>query len=542
MPGLLTRYVAVELCKTMFLTTTILVTVIAFGAAIKPLAQNLISGGDIIKYVMVASVPMLQYALPFAAGFAATLVMHRFSVDNELLAMSVSGLSHGRIFRPLLLIGLGLFLFMVVLVNWGVPYFWARMEAMLARDVTRLLASSVRRGEAFSLGNTQIFADDVMIIDDPDDTNAESRLVLVGVAALETDNQKKPKTEFTADYATLDVYRIDGRAILKLALGESTIYREGDQALVRVPTAEPNALDLGQGFAEEPKSLTLGKMFHYRTNSENFPSVSKIRNRAFEQLVAANAWSCVTDEIDDGRSLVLRDNRRDEAYSIQAGSIKGAGLGGGVTVTELQGGLARRRAEASTARLELVESMPGQTPRFDLFFEPEAITDLEEPDTPRTRWQARVPRLELVACIDDVDVNASNAQLLESIKAMDSREGSRAAAIKADLVKTGTDLEKAHRDLRWDIDARMQQRFAQSALAPLLLLLGGVLAVSMKRSVPLLVYLVAFLPSIADILLISAGEQTLRAGPSAYGHILLWSGNAVVAVVMAAAWMRLRRN
>ena len=167
MPGLLTRYVAVELCKTMFLTTAILVTVIAFGAAIKPLAQNLISGGDIIKYVMVASVPMLQYALPFAAGFAATLVMHRFAVDNELLAMSVSGLSYGRILRPLLLIGLGLFLFMMVLVNWGVPYFWARMEAMLARDVTRLLASSVRRGEAFSLGNTQIFADDVMVIDDP---------------------------------------------------------------------------------------------------------------------------------------------------------------------------------------------------------------------------------------------------------------------------------------------------------------------------------------------------------------------------------------
>ena len=312
MPGLLTRYVVAELLKTMLLTTGVLVAVIAFGATIKPLAQSLLGGADILKYVLVASVPMLQYALPFAAGFAATLVMHRLAVDNELLAMSVNGISHARMFRPLFLIALGLLLFMLLLVNYGVPYFWGRMESMVARDVTRLLASSVRRGEAFSLGNTQIYADDVMLIEDPEDSDAESRLVLVGVAALETDNARKPKTEFTADYATLDVYRIDGRAILKLVLGESTIFREGDQALVRVPTAEPAAMDLGQGWSEEPKSLNLGEMLVYRDSSEEFPSVRRMREKVFAEIAAREAWNCVWDAIESGRPLVFRDVRRNE--------------------------------------------------------------------------------------------------------------------------------------------------------------------------------------------------------------------------------------
>ena len=42
--------------KTMVLNTTVLVAVIAFGAALTPLAQNLIGGGALLKYVLVASV------------------------------------------------------------------------------------------------------------------------------------------------------------------------------------------------------------------------------------------------------------------------------------------------------------------------------------------------------------------------------------------------------------------------------------------------------------------------------------------------------
>ena len=110
------------------------------------------------------------------------------------------------------------------------------------------------------------------------------------------------------------------------------------------------------------------------------------------------------------------------------------------------------------------------------------------------------------------------------------------------LMSAGTRVQGAIDSLRWDIDARIQQRVAQSLLAPLLLLLGSVLAVVLKHTQPLFVYLIAFLPSIISILLISTGEQTLRSGPSFKGEFLLWLGIAIIVLAICAAWNRLRRN
>ena len=90
MLGILTRTMAGELLKTILLTTAVLVSVIAFGAAIKPLARNLLGGTDILRYVALAAVPMLQYALPFSAGFGATLVMHRLATDKPSFGVFAS--------------------------------------------------------------------------------------------------------------------------------------------------------------------------------------------------------------------------------------------------------------------------------------------------------------------------------------------------------------------------------------------------------------------------------------------------------------------
>ncbi|MHC4181408.1 MAG: hypothetical protein ACYSWU_28245, partial [Planctomycetota bacterium] len=72
MPWLLYRYLLGELLRVFALCAAVLVLVIAFGAAIKPLAgDDLIGPLQTAKYIMLAAVPMLQFALPFAAGFAA---------------------------------------------------------------------------------------------------------------------------------------------------------------------------------------------------------------------------------------------------------------------------------------------------------------------------------------------------------------------------------------------------------------------------------------------------------------------------------------
>ena len=71
MPLMLYRYILKDLMRVILLTTVVLVTVIAFGAAIRPLADDQFLGPlQIIKYIMLAIVPPLAAPLkPLTPSF-----------------------------------------------------------------------------------------------------------------------------------------------------------------------------------------------------------------------------------------------------------------------------------------------------------------------------------------------------------------------------------------------------------------------------------------------------------------------------------------
>ena len=106
MPWRFYRYMLVDVLRQFAITAVILVVVIAFGATIKPLSNGgLLTGWDTLKYLALAIVPMLQFALPFAAAFAATICLHRMAQDNEIIAMSVSGQSYTKLLAPMAFLG-----------------------------------------------------------------------------------------------------------------------------------------------------------------------------------------------------------------------------------------------------------------------------------------------------------------------------------------------------------------------------------------------------------------------------------------------------
>ena len=214
----------------------------------------------------------------------------------------------------------------------------------------------------------------------------------------------------------------------------------------------------------------------------------------------------------------------------------------GVEIEEIENGQAIRRAYGATAKLRLSEALPGEEPRFDLIFDPEKISDLETPDLQAARWPSRLSRLELLECISDSGETLDNKALLARISEFDLPAGSFWDGFGAKITESGERIERARRELRWDIDARIQQRASQSLMAPLLLLLGALLAVVMKSSIPLAVYLVAFIPSILAILLISTGEQELRGGPTLLRELVLWSGNGLLLLAIIVVWLRIRRH
>ena len=120
-----------DLWKRILLTASILVTVIAFAAAIRPLADGKVGAVDALRFMGLAIVPMLQYALPFAAGFAATLTYHDFASDNEAMACSAGGISYKAMLGPAAFTGLALGLVIYALTTTAIPRFFSQIEQLI---------------------------------------------------------------------------------------------------------------------------------------------------------------------------------------------------------------------------------------------------------------------------------------------------------------------------------------------------------------------------------------------------------------------------
>jgi hypothetical protein len=75
-----------------------------------------------------------------------------------------------------------------------------------------------------------------------------------------------------------------------------------------------------------------------------------------------------------------------------------------------------------------------------------------------------------------------------------------------------------------------------------MIVLGAVLAIRLRGTNPLQVYLLSFLPAIVDILLISGGEQMLKEATTASGILVASSGNIALAVMIVVGYRQIARN
>lgn len=546
-----------DLVRIKLLTATVLVSVIAFGAAIRPIMQNLLGAEDLLQFVTLASVPMLQFALPFAGAFAGTIVYARLAADNEILAMSSAGLCYRRILMPAIGLGLVLFVAMAILLDAGVPRFWTSMQRLITRDVTRLFVGAVERGEALVIDNTQLYADEVAVIPgSADGIGPTSRLALVGVAAIELGPDGRPVTEFTAELATVDVYRENDSAYLKLLFRNATAYNSEEGALVSVPQAEPEAIDLGKGIRLKPKDLDLRGLIGVWRDVEHYHAVAEPRARAIAALGAVDCWSCIAERLESDGAVRLVDANGRRAFEVRNARVEGEKLvarkGATLELVELDRGSAGRRAEVSEAILR-----PDPRAREgELAFELVVSGDRAVAQTVDTRgntngrWPPRLTSLMPSACaITDrsarsVDELSAEASALASNGAMNGADAQVNPILRAqtNAISATNAMNESVRVVRADIVARIVQRINQSLCAPLMLILGAVLAIRLRGSNPLQVYLLAFIPSIVAVLLISGGEQMLRESTSVLGIFIATSGNIGLASMILIAYRQVARN
>jgi lipopolysaccharide export LptBFGC system permease protein LptF len=210
-PFTLWWYVSVEMWKLVLLTAAVLVTVIAFAAAVKPLADGKVGPEDAVKLMLLAMVPMLQYALPFAACFGATMAYHRLSSDNELTAAYAGGVSHRAVLAPAVVSGVVLAGVLLTLSNAVIPRFLRAMAEIVAQDAAKWVETAVQRGEALEMPgqNTYLYADKVFRAERKDGGDFDG-LRLLGVLVVQLDKTGRVESQVSARSADVWFRRVSG--------------------------------------------------------------------------------------------------------------------------------------------------------------------------------------------------------------------------------------------------------------------------------------------------------------------------------------------
>jgi lipopolysaccharide export LptBFGC system permease protein LptF len=480
---------------------------------------------------------MLQFALPFSAGFAATMVLHRMTTDNEILAAAVGGISYRRILLPIAGLGLVLMVIMVLLTQWVIPRFWGTMDRLITMDVTRLIQASIDKGTPVEIGNVQIHADRLLVQDDPPDTEAETRLVLLRVVAAELDRDGRIVTEVAARQAVVDVHRRSGQTYLMLALVDTVAYMGRTGQLYELPLSEPDAIAVPSAFKDRPMFLTQGQLLHLRKHPDSYSRVVYAKTALAESLLQAEVSDHIADRIASAGSIELSGGfgGLDHHLVVRADRFeRGRFLTDGwrpVEIEEFEGDRAVRRITSRKAITRPAVGSHLSHPTIDLVVHDCQVTDLRQGAAVNQRAELKIPDLSPPDFVSEDPSELPYRQLLTRAEGSIGITRHRAEYL-AEMVE----------DLRLAIDSRLLRRYALSLTGMLLLLLGATLAMWLRDSLPLVTYIWAFLPSILNVLMISGGDHMAREGLVVSGYAVMWSGNALLIVLQLFILARLMRN
>lgn len=553
MPWTLYKYILRELLKLLSLTTAVLVVVMSFGAAVQPMSDGQLSAGLLVKFVLLTAPTVLGFALPFAGAFASTLVFIRMAGDNEILACSASGISYLRVLAPVLALGLVLTGGMLYLANYVVPSFYRMAERTVQSDVISLLVSQLNQQQAFQFPGQDVvvYADSAIEFDPlptPDSLLPMTQLVeLQGVVVGETDGSGTILQDTTAKNAVLQIYgngeTEDSWGVFQLS--NVVRYAPTTGVLMRLAFTEIGPLKLESPFSDNPKFLSAKDLSKYEREPERF---SNIRDR-IQDLASAmateslrKAFVVVKDRAVlhgalDGDRYVLSVPRVEEDGEMLRLSSK---VDRPIRVEFFSNGQIRgtpaRTFVADTAFVQVKTNALTLEPSIDIELRDLTVTSAAStPPVGHKRWDIR--QLTWPEFLP-ADLEKSRAAELLAEAGGEEYGASSAVGYAVNL------LEHSLFSLKRNIIGQRHERAASAVSCSLLLLLGSVLSIRLKGQSPLVVYFWSFLLAIITLIIISSGLNLAGDTPASVvvGMSVVWSGNALLLVVLLHSYMKLSRN
>jgi len=569
---LIWRFILTDVWKLLALTTAVLVTVLSFAISVRLLADGRLGPLDTVRLMLFAMPPMLQYALPFAAGFAATLAYNRWNEDNEITAAYAAGISHRSLMAPVLLSGVVLGGAMFLLQSELIPRFLRSMDQLVTRDAARLIIGTIEQGDSFAPqgSDTQIFADLVRRLP-PREVGDYEQLYLKGVVVVKLDKKGRVASEMSAEEADVWLRREIATARTPGVAESGTVEVGGveeGEAVTRVITrlrgvrmrthgksetqAESTILPfiVPQTMKDDPKFLSNGQLRELRSEPDRMNFIDDKRRVLVKALSERAVTTRILQEMHAGGEFHLLDQHAG-AVTIAADDMS---YDGGVEFwiltrndgapfqieRSLQGGrVLKQTASSVRLRTELNNADPDEIVTLQVELEGVRTVgfgaDSSSPPSSAAGGALRnvsITSLRLRDDPADAVARKHSPALLQT-----AAEFLLAHPPDAFVAPPTKELKRRIADLQREILSKQQERFAGSVACFIMVITGAVMALRLRGSLPLTVYLWAFFPALAAVITISAGQQMVhKHGP--VGLLVLWGG---VAALMLYTLLQFRR-
>jgi lipopolysaccharide export LptBFGC system permease protein LptF len=554
------KYIFKDLVRIFLLTSGALSGIMSFGGLLRPLYEYGLDAGQALKILGYFSPAMTTYSLPIAALFATTIVYGRLSADNEVTAARAAGISHGVLALPafvLGIIGAGL---SVVLLCFVVPAFTLKVERVIYSNIAQLVADQIDRTHQirFDHANTPVtvFAQsaEAMPVDPKSPRDQVVKLTAPMIVTYESASdktQRVPEVFYMAREAQALIRQYDEEesdVTLSASLLGGTRFprkftgpRERNmQVSVRTTTFGP--IPIPSPVRENTKFMNYFRLIRLLKEPEN------------SRRVRATLHEFITDDQQNAYLSQLRDQLNGPAggATFQAGGDRYV--------------LSRGAAAAEIRKNRLVVSAAGKPVTFVQMLGNRAVLNVSAQEiqvsaTPNTDEHRIDVEVQMVDCVVGVGEDQSPHEnfvrplvvaMPPDVQAIENRTVNDYVRTAAAESEQSMRLKRYWYRLTNSIISEINARASFGLSCLVLVMVGCALGMMFRSGNFLSAFAISVVPALLSIALIVTGQHTCENipwdpgpgwnNPLQFGLTLIWSGNAVVAVVACVLLWRLQRQ